>query len=161
MQFKKGKVFFGFKDTWQMDEQLSKVILAGVSKFKEVINEEGGHRKGVPASISSHLHSEGVITYGDDYNLSDGDYATCEAYFDYVIDEIIYAFSDNEPDIMDYDFEYKPSKELSDETGMVSFNLECTNQSESDRYSDDKLAYNKRCLEGRKLFAEHFHALWW
>ena len=161
MQFKKGKILFGFKDTWHMDEQLSKVILAGVSKYKEVINEEGGHRKGVPASISSHLHSEGVITYGDDYHLSEEDYEKCEGYFDYVIDEIIYAFGNNEPDIMDYDFEYNRVTEQPDELGMIPFTLECTNQSESDRYSKDKLAHNKRCLEGRKLFAEHFHALWW
>ena len=161
MQFKKGKTLFSYKDTWNLNTQLSKVISSGLLKFKEVINVEEG-RKGVPASISCYLVEQEEISYEDGFSLSDEDWEKAYNYFDYALDEMIFAFSDNEPDIMAYDFKHEMIRsEVQDNSPCVAMTIECTNQEESDRYSKDVEDYNDRCEKGRGLFALHFDSLWW
>jgi len=161
MQIKKGKVLFGFKDTFSVNNTLSKVILAGLLKYKEVINAKWG-RKGIPASISQELIEQGKITYQKDFQLSGEDWDKCESYFDYILDEMLYAFSDNEPDIMLYDFKHTFVKDsVQSCPASISGTYECSNEAESKRYTDDMEAHNKRCLEGRLYFAKFFDTLWW
>ena len=161
MQIKKGKVLFGFKDTFSVNNTLSKVILAGLLKYKEVINAKWG-RKGIPASISQELIEQGKITYQKDFQLSDEDCDKCSDYFDHVLDEMIYAFEDNEPDIMLYDFKHTFVEDsVQHYPESTSGTYECSNEHESERYTSDMKAHNERCLEGRLLFAKFFDSLWW
>ena len=161
MQIKKGKTLFSYKDTWNLNTQLSKVIVSGLLKFKEVINAEEG-RKGVPASISCYLVEQGEISYEDGFSLSDEDWEKAYAYFDYVLDEMIFAFSDNEPDIMAYDFKHNMIRDdVQDDSPCVAMTIECTNEEESTRYNKDMVEYGERCEKGRELFAKFYDGLWW
>lgn len=161
MRISKGKVVFGHKDTWDMETQLAKVIVAGVTKFKEVINSKDG-TKGVPASISNKMESEGNVSRDINFCMSDEDFKKCEDYFDHVLSEIIYAFTeDNEPSIMDYDFSYESISGTPLDNGLVPLDLKCTNEAESERYGNDMKAYRERCDKGRELFAKYFNTLWW
>jgi len=80
MHFKKGKIIFGQRDTFSLHSTLSKVILAGMVKFKETINKDNRLRKGVPAEVSIYMRDQGLITQEDYSGLSDEDYAKCEEY---------------------------------------------------------------------------------
>ena len=161
MKFHKGKTVFNFKDTFSMNFTLSKVILAGLLKYKEVINAEEG-RKGIPASISQELIEQGVVEYQEDYQLSDEDWDKCSDYFDYVLDEMIHAFdSSNEPDIRAYNFKHTFVKNSVQDSIGISGNMECSNEEAKDSYNEDMKAYRKRCDEGRMFFAVHFESLWW
>ena len=163
MRIHKGKVKFNTKDTWSLDSVLSNVICEGVTKYKEVINEGDRWRKGIPSSISKEMEDQGVISYEGEYGgLSDEEFKKCEGYLDYVLDEIVYAFDKNNiPDIEAYDFSYNTISEEPNENGTIPFTLECTNEEEVQRYQEDTDKYNKRCEEGRLLFAKHFNGLWW
>ena len=162
MHFKKGKVIFGQRDTFSLHSILSQVILAGMVKFKETINKDNGLRKGVPAEVSIYMRDQGLITQEDYSGLSDESYTKCGEYYDYVIDEILYAFDEsNEPDIGNYDFSYKRLTGEPDEDGLRPFKLDCTNDEEKERYSSDMKDYKVRCDKGRELFAKYYNTLWW
>ena len=152
MQIKKGKVLFGFKDTFSMDSVLAEVICAGVTKYKEVISEK--NRKGIPSSI----YDEVELTVNDEHEDFEG---LCYKRLDYVLDEIIYAFGDNAPDIMKYDYDYDEVSNTPDQFGNKTYSLVCNNKEELLRYETDSSTHDKRCEEGRLLFAKHFDGLWW
>lgn len=161
MRFKKGKPYFTNKDTWSLDIHLANVICEGVKKFKSVINEDG-NCKGVPASISTYMEEIGQINYGENFHLSDEDFKKCEEYYQYVLDEVIYAFDESkEPKIKDYDFHYNITRIEPSREWTIPAKICSTNEEESERYSKDLEAYNKRCDKGRMLFAKHFNSLWW
>ena len=160
MKFHKGKTVFNFKDTFSMNDTLAKVISAGLLKYKEVINSKDGH-KGVPASIITELIDKGLVEYQKDYTLSDEDFEICSKHFDYVLEEMIYAFADNEPDIMSYDFKHTFVEDSVQDSIGVSGSFECSGEDEKQRYTEDFKKHNERCEEGRILFAKHFDSLWW
>ena len=88
MYFKKGKVEFGYKDTYNLDTILSEVILSGLVKFHNVLKEKdkAGKAYGVP-------YFEEI---GEDVEKAS------EKWFD-ILSKMIYAFDEkNEPDITKY-----------------------------------------------------------
>ena len=75
------------------------------------------------------------------------------------IDELIWTFSDNEPCITDYDFTYTWDTKESDIEGVISVDIQCTNQEESKRYDEDLKVWQERKDKGRKLFGEIYGML--
>lgn len=161
MQIKRGKVLFGFKDTYSMKSSLSEVIYAGLVKYKEVING-GEDRKGIPSSITNELEELNILPENHEVFDPTKDYwEICYKRFDYILDEMIYAFADNEPDIMDYDFSFDFTDRVVNANGTISTNLVCTNEDENVRHTSDCRLHEERCERGRLLFAKHFNGLWW
>lgn len=162
MQFKHGKVVFGYKDTFSMESTLAPIICAGLKKFKEIANAEPD-RKWLPSSVTEELIAQGVIAYQEDYCLSEIDWDKAMAHYEYLIDEMIYAFDEsNEPNISDYDFHYNMDTEEADsKTGYIPATITCTNKEESDRYTKAMQEYYDRCDKGREVFSRHFKSLWW
>ena len=138
MYLKKGKVEFGYKDTYNLDTVLSEVILSGLVKFHNVLKEKdkAGKAYGVP-------YFEEI---GEDVEKAS------EKWFD-ILSKMIYAFDEkNEPDITKYN---------------ICFNLDIENkrlkynQENYDKYLQDLQLYQEKKQEGLNLFAKHYESLWW
>ena len=80
-----------------------------------------------------------------------------------ILDKMIYAFADNEPNIMKYDFTYTATDNHGAETedGYLVWDMKCTDDEAHAQYVEDCKVHEERCLEGRELFGKYYHCLWW
>lgn len=143
MHKSKGKWVASRKDVWDLDYTLSPIILAGLAKFKEtVINSK---YSGVPS----------LFVKGEDVTDEE-----VKEWHD-AIDKMIYAFDkDNMPDIQDYNF--KINLEHGEKAnGSTQIFLNCDNEEEKQRYYKDLEDHQKKCEEGRMLFAKYYENLWY
>ena len=143
MRKSKGKWVASRRDVWDLDCTLSPIILAGIVKFKEtIVNSE---YSGVPSSFVK----------GQD--VTDEDVKEWHN----TIDKMIYAFDmNNMPDIQDYNF--KINLEHGEKAnGSTQIFLSCDNEKEKQRYYKDLEDHQKKCEEGRILFAKYYENLWY
>lgn len=144
MRIHKGKPVFSYKDTYSLDDVLSKIILAGLVKFKETI--VNSQFSGVPSSFvkGSAITEEDVAEWHS------------------VIDKMIYAFDKtNVPDIRDFKFKIEMERKETKTNGSTQIFLKCDNEEERERYYDALEEHNKKCEEGRLLFAKYYENLWY
>lgn len=143
MRKSKGKWIASRKDVWDLDYTLSPIILAGIVKFKETIIKS--KYSGVPS----------LFVKGEDVTDED-----VKEWHD-AIDKMIYAFDkDNMPDIQDYNF--KINLEHGEKSnGSTQIFLNCDNEEEKQRYYKDLEDHQKKCEEGRILFAKYYENLWY
>jgi hypothetical protein len=100
MYIKKGKPYFGKKDTWCMYYTLSPIIAAGLTKFKDEWCKS--HFAGLNGSLTQWCIDTGMVSYiDDDYDYSPEDWVKMEQVYVYMLDEMIYAFGSEEPDWVD------------------------------------------------------------
>lgn len=143
MRKSKGKWVASRRDVWDLDYTLSPIILAGIVKFKEtIINSK---YSGVPS----------LFVKGE--NVTDEEVKEWHN----TIDSMIYAFDkDNMPDIQDYNF--KINLEHGEKSnGSTQIFLNCDNEEEKQRYYKDLEDHQKKCEEGRMLFAKYYENLWY
>lgn len=143
MRKSKGKWVASRRDVWDLDYTLSPIILAGLVKFKETITNS--QFSGVPSSF---IKGEDVT----DEEVKE---------WHNTIDKMIYAFDkDNMPDIQDYNF--KINLEHGEKAnGSTQIFLNCDNEEEKQRYYKDLEDHQKKCEEGRMLFAKYYENLWY
>ena len=143
MRKSKGKWVASRRDVWDLDYTLSPIIFAGLVKFKETIIKS--KYSGVPS----------LFVKGDD--VTDEEVKEWHS----VIDSMIYAFDkDNMPDIQDYNF--KINIEHGEKAnGSTQIFLNCDNEEEKQRYYKDLEDHQKKCEEGRMLFAKYYENLWY
>jgi len=144
MRIHKGKPVFSYKDTYSLDGVLSKIILAGLVKFKETITNS--QFSGVPSSFvkGPAITDEDVKEWHN------------------TIDSMIYAFDkDNMPDIRDYNFKINLEHGEKKANSSTQIFLNCDNEEEKQRYYKDLEDHNKKCEEGRVLFARYYENLWY
>ena len=155
MRYVKGKWVASRKDLWHTSVTLDKVILAYLLKLRGGVKDHSG----VPIPyVFKQAELQGVDVKG----LSDTDDVDLEAATQLRlndIDELIWTFSDNEPCITDYDFTYTWDTKESDIEGVISVDIQCTNQEESKRYDEDLKVWQERKDKGRKLFGEIYGML--
>lgn len=143
MRKSKGKWVASRKDVWDLDYTLSTIIFAGLVKFKETIIKS--KYSGVPS----------LFVKGED--VTDEEVKEWHN----TIDKMIYAFDkDNMPDIQDYNF--KINLEHGEKAnGSTQIFLNCDNEEEKQRYYKDLEDHQKKCEEGRMLFAKYYENLWY
>ena len=152
VQFKYGKVKFGYKDTWSMDLVLKQIIADGVRKFKEVIIEKKDtDYVSVPISVFTKEELSNFVDVTDEH---------FQRWVD-ILDKIIYAFEDNEPSTDDYNYTHEFIRGEPDEHGNTSMTILRSDENEHQRWLNDSKIHKDKVLDGRKLFAEHFDGLWW
>ena len=164
MRYTKSRWVASFKDTFSLDHSLSPIIGAGLVRFKEEITKEGKYRKGLPCTWISDKVEDGTFTYeGDERNcqLSEDDWEKCHLLWLDMLDEVIYAFTVPEPDIMKYDFSFDRETGEPDENGCIPVTLDCTNEEEHERYNKDMKDHTERCQKGYELFGKWFSTFWW
>lgn len=143
MHKSKGKWVASRRDVWDLDYTLSPIIFAGLVKFKETIIKS--KYSGVPS----------LFVKGED--VTDEEVKEWHN----TIDSMIYAFDkDNMPDIQDYNF--KINLEHGEKAnGSTQIFLNCDNEEEKQRYYKDLEDHQKKCEEGRMLFAKYYENLWY
>ena len=152
MQFKYGKVKFGYKDTFNMYGTLGPIIVGGVRKFKEVIIEKKDmDYMGVPTSTFTKEELSNFVDVTDEH---------FQRWVD-ILDKIIYAFEDNEPHLADYNFTLEFISGEPSANGTIPLEILRSDENEYQRWLNDSKIHKDKVLEGRKLFAEHFDGLWW
>jgi hypothetical protein len=146
MYIKKGKPYFGKKDTWDMHYVLAPIIAAGLVKFKEdwCVHPLAG----LNGELTQWCVDQGMVSYTDDYDYSEEDWVKMEQVYLYMLDEMIYAFSSEVPE---YEGDYEPTLPVKD---RVHFKLMYG------AHLVNLKAYHKRCDIGRGYFAEYFQSLW-
>lgn len=149
MHRSKGKWVVSNKDTWWTGNLLSPVILAYLTKFRQVAE----NAMGVPMMyVEKQAQIQGVDAYSDDVDL---EAATKLRLAD--IEELMYIFNeDNQPNIDNYDF---TAKFVPFEEGGLRGNIQISNEAESDRYTQDMKAWDERQKAGFKLFGEIYKNL--
>ena len=146
MRYTKGKWVASYKDTFSVEQTLNKIVLAHITKLYECLKKSECH--GVPMYyMDIQARIEGV-----DWNEVDVDKADEIRMKD--LEELIWTFSDNEPDISDYDFHY-------DFGNDVPCGIQCSNEAESNRYADDMKVWDERKKKGYKLFGDTYYDLSW
>ena len=142
-------VQFSAKDTWDLDHSLSPVIHSALTKLREVILAEDFCK----------CPSDFFEETGD----WDGDCDRGYVKWMEVLNEMIYAFGNNAPDIMAYNLEYFEEPEHGEETkeGYFQWAMSPVNPEAHERYTSDKAAHEKRKAKGLILFGTYYHTLWW
>ena len=153
----KGKYKWQTKATWCIEHSLNPVILAYLEKlysFKD---------KGLFGIPMSYIKKQAALQGIEDI-ITDFDKVDEKAAFDLYIrdlEELIWTFSDNEPNILGYQFEYDWLKGDDVRGGLSSITLSCSNQVERDRYNKDLDEWYSRKNAGYKLFGEIYTDLDW
>lgn len=147
MRYSKGKYVFSNKEVYGVEVTLNKVILGYLEKLHDSLSKSACH--GVPMRyLEQQAKIDGIEnTYEADVDKADVLYMKD-------IEELIWVFSDNEPDISKYNFSY-------DFGNDIPGGLKCSNPEESERYSKDMNEYSERKLAGYKLFGEIYNDLSW
>lgn len=162
MRFKGKLPIFNYRDTFSLDSTLSPIILAGLIRFKEVLQERHSQDKciGVPHSVFDRLEILPETSGG--YSEKQLDIAL-EEWFN-MLDKMIVGFSE-EPKLKDYGVEFEhnilDNSECDEERGWKRISIDCLTPDRLAEYRKDCQEHRQQALEGRKLFAEYFEDLWW
>lgn len=151
MQFKYGKVKFGYKDTWGMNWVLKQIIADGVRKFRDTIVEKRDTGcVGVPNSVFTEDELTNFVDVTDEH---------FQRWVD-ILDKIIYSFEDKEPCSSDY-YDVQMVCGEPDSRGLIPVTIVRSDEDAHEKYAEDYKIHWEKVLDGRKLFAEHFDSLWW
>ena len=144
-------MIFKYRDVMSLDETLSPIILAGLTKFKEEL---------VKSKYGSYPVAMFEIIGVDGHNPTIGEDEDCWHKWLEILDKMIYSFDpDEEPNINDYGFEFE-WQSGSTENGNSLVSIDVTNQEEYDRFREDEKDWYEKCKEGRMLFGEYYESLW-
>lgn len=153
MRFSKGKWIASNKDTWYVGTTLNRIIYAYIKKLHDGLSKSECH--GVPMIYVERQAELEDLSTGDYCN---GDVDKADGLRMKDLEELLWVFGTEEPDISDYDFGY-PNWLNDTEDGSVDFT--CSNDAERDRYHTDCVAYNERKEKGYILFGQIYSTLDW
>lgn len=128
-----------YSDAWDLDYTLSPIIAAGLRKFLE---KRESDFFGTPNSI--------FRDYGLDHD-NKNDCAIAHIIWNGILDNMLFAFETEEPDISKYGF----SMRLENKT------ITSEGKEEKARYDKDLKEYWDLRQKGTELFGKYFHSLWW
>lgn len=151
MRYTHGKWIASVKDTYSVDTTLNKIVYAHISKLYNCLKES--ECAGVPMH---YVELQAALDGVEDKWEGDVDKAHLLRMKD--LEELLWVFGTEEPDISDYDFDY-PNWHTDTESGGMD--LTCSNEVERDRYHTDCLAYEKRKQAGYVLFGQIYNYLSW
>lgn len=154
MRYSRGKWKASVKDTWSVETTLNKIILAHIEKLYECLSNS--KCAGVPMH---YVELQGLLDGLIDTWEGDVDKAHLLRMKD--LEELIWVFGSKEPNISNYDFSYNWDDAEETEGGNFRLNMQCTNEDESNRYTEDMRAYDSRKKAGYKLFAQCYEFLEW
>lgn len=154
MELKGKKVIFSREDTLSLDYALSPIIVAGLKKFLEVLEEQKADSDnssfGIPVSV---LKGNGPKF--TEAELEDG----VDEWFT-IIEKMIYAFEAEEP-IMSENIAMMSISDMANEDGNSPIVEEILDQGAYDEHYADVKLHDDSVKEGLALFAKHYNNLWW
>ena len=149
MRMKGNKPIFNYEDTFNLDMTFGPVIVAGLRKFQEVVR------------------ASDVAGYPSDYEIkeplkSEVDNPDGIAFEEWMrtIDQMIYAFEDNEPEIPDNIIIMRDVGEKR-EDGSQEITIDILDQEAYDKHMKECEIHEEKCTRGRELFCLRYKQLWW
>lgn len=159
MRYSKGKYVFSNKEVYGVEVTLNKVILGYLQKLHDSLSKSTCH--GVPMRyVEQQTKIDGLDPYEADVDKAD-------VLRMKDIEELIWVFSSEEPDILNYDFHIDIVDGEPTTMGTIPVTFVTTGlngkdgEVEKERYHQDMLKYDKRKKEGYKLFGEIYNDLSW
>lgn len=163
MRYSKGKYVFSNKEVYGVEVTLNKVILGYLQKLHDSLSKSACH--GIPMRyLKQQAKIDGIE------NAYEADVDKADVLYMQDIEELIWVFSSEEPDISSYDFDIdmvddEDKDPVMEGTRPVRFVTTGLNgkdgEKEKERYHQDMLEYDKRKKEGYKLFGEIYNDLSW
>jgi hypothetical protein len=155
MRFKGKKPIASYKDTYDLPTVFDPIIAEGLRKFIEVKHGEKSGLFGVPTGA---LVLHGLVTEKETEDL-----VYCDKVWDDVLNKIHYAFSDNGPNIREYDFDFDwiESGYVEGYGQTYTMKLKEGTEAENARYDTDMKKHEAKVKEGRELFYKFYDNLWW
>lgn len=158
---RKVKVRIDDWDTWNLDNTLALVILPALRKFKA---ERFGSPQVDIADVPEYLRytdcSENFSQYRFDFYTTP-DESPEHARFEWVLDEMIWAFEQLQPDC-DWESDYYNGTPdfitTKTETGLTEFTYDKNSTSTID--SAGLTAHSERIANGLRLFGKYYRTLW-
>ena len=140
-------------DTWSMDHTLALIALPMLKKLRE-------DKHGAPfvddEDVPENLRSTAAPTKANEYDTDDNHFLR----WDYVLDEMIYAFeqsvSDDEPEFWITAPEGMYFEPCKDNSNLSEMKYEKEGEFDSDAYN----AYHSRIKNGFRLFGKYYQGLW-
>ena len=157
MRMKYGKVVFGYKDSWDSQTTLGVIIHDWLVNFKKVILEKKDHPfMGVPNKVMNEL-------YPDTHQHTDEQLQKGFEHWLFLLDEMIFAFSNDEPE---YEGSFVRGKDhedfdSEDSKGLKTWNMEPDDLNEWNKFLKECDEYAAKVEAGRVLFGKYFSSMWW
>jgi len=157
MRYSKGKWIASNRDTWSVDTTLNKIVYAYIKKLYDGLSKSDCH--GVPMLyVKRQAEIDGLKC----------DWNGCPDKADLLrmkdLEELLWVFGTEEPDISDYDFHIEMISGETNERGSTPITFLTTGingEAEKERYHNDCVAYDERKKKGYVLFGEIYHTLDW
>lgn len=162
MNFKYGKVNFGYKDSCSADPVLSKIIADWLINFRKVLTDKRDEDFiGCPSIILQEYFKEEYDK--DPYNVSNELVEKGLSKWLEIIDEMIYGFSAEKPHYRGGYKEGPDHGKVSYEGGLrlTQWNMEPVDEDAYRAYEKASEEHLKRAQRGRELFGKYFDNLWW
>lgn len=155
MRKHKGKWVVNVKDTYHMGE-INSAVLAYITKLYDTIKDR--ETIGIPMYyVAKQAEVQGLgDKYSDDVDLDAAHQLRLRD-----LEELIWTYTDNEPDIMAYDFEINFISGEPNEHGHIPCTVEVINQEGRDKYHKDETDYWERKLKGYELAGKLWNELQW
>lgn len=155
MHYRKGRWQAAKRDTYCVETTLNKIMLAHITKLYELIKDRDTigipmHYVGLQAEI------QGVDKYSDDVDLDAAHQLRLRD-----LEELIWTYSDNEPNMEDYNFHIEMTFGEEDERGFCSCDFDITNQEGLDKYRKAEDTYWERKIAGYELAGKLWNNLSW
>ncbi len=154
MKFKYGKVVFGHKDTYSAEPVLSDIVADWLQKFRDTLYENQDkdcigcpHRILVDYLVDKSGYTNDEVKAGLNKWLE-------------LIDEMIYAFRNVEPDYTGGWIEGEGHGEETEE-GMFQWRILPKDEQAYKAYQDECDKHYQQVKHGRELFAKYYDDLWW
>lgn len=154
MRKHKGKWIVNVKDTYHLAE-IDSAVLAHIQKLYDTIKDR--ETVGIPMYYcNKQAEIQGLDKYADGVDLDAAHQLRLRD-----LEELIWTYTDNEPDIGDYDFHIEMLSGEPLENGHIPVDFKVTNQEGRDKYHSDEKAYWERKLKGYELAGKLWRELQW
>jgi hypothetical protein len=154
MKLQDKKIIFNKKDTYSLDSVLSPIISSGLKKLLEVLKGQKSDSEdstfGIPGGMLS--------ADKDNYTEKELDEATAEWFL--IIEKMIYAFDEKEPQLPDDVLEMVASSKPNDK-GYYTMEVNILDHDAHHEFNKRNEAHKEKVDEGLELFAKYYGALWW
>lgn len=154
MRKHKGKWIVNVKDTYHIEE-INSAVLAHIQKLYDTIKDK--EVVGIPMYYcDKQAELQGIDHHSDDIDLDAAHQLRLRD-----LEELIWTYTDNEPDIMSYDFEINFLEGSPTGRGTTTYETEVINQEGMDKYRADEIAYWERTISGYALAGKIWRELQW
>ena len=148
MRMKGKKPIFNYKDTWSLDMVLSPIIAEGLKKFLEVKRSDKSDYFGIPGGVIEEYRKRNNLPE-DGWHHTNEDLAKADVLWEEILEEMIYAFEDKEPNPDDFGY------------NITLKDGQLVSTGDKEGFNKAMQEHEARVANGHELFGKFYKNLWW